>query len=101
MEKLVAILSFTAAVFTMSGCAQLAPLISGEVLLDSSLVEKTIEDGVFEQGGFYVTVECPDPMSGQVGDVRQCLVSDEFGQNTFADVTIQNRQGFMTWQLRD
>lgn len=83
--------SLTASLVTLSGCVQLAPLVSGEVLLDPSLVESTIEDGVMEQGGFSVTDECPTPMRGQVGDVRQCLVSDEFGQNSFADVTIQNR----------
>jgi hypothetical protein len=86
---------------TLSGCAQLAPLVSGEVFLDSDLVEKTIEDGVLEQSGFYVVAECPDPMSGQVGDSRQCILTDELGSIYFVEVRIQNRDGFITWQVQE
>lgn len=83
----------------VSGCSQIGALVSGEVTIDSKLVEKTIEEGVLEQAGFEVSVECPSPMSGQVGDVRQCVVTDEFGQKAFADITIQNRDGYITWMI--
>jgi hypothetical protein len=76
-------------------------LISGDVILDSSLVEENIRDGVREQSGLVIDVECPDPLSGLVGDSRQCIAEDDFGQAYIVDVTIQNRDGYIVWQVRD
>lgn len=90
----------SAAVFSVSGCSTAASFINGDVFLDSSVVEGNIRDEVLEQSGLIVEVECPDPMSGQVGDTRQCLAQDEFGDSYLVDVTIQNREGFVIWEIR-
>ena len=87
-------------VFLLSGCSTAASLISGDVLLDSSIVEENIRDGVLEQSGLVIEVECPDPLSGQVGDTRQCLAQDEFGDSYLVDVTIQNREGYIVWEVQ-
>ena len=90
----------TTSILFLSGCSTAASLISGDVILDSSLVEENIRDGVLEQSGFIIDVECPEPMSGQVGDTRQCLAQDEFGDSYLVDVTIQNREGYIIWQVQ-
>jgi hypothetical protein len=100
LSRFLVALLCTAAVFSVSGCSTAASLINGDVLLDSSIVEGNIRDGVLEQSGLVVEVECPDPMSGQVGDTRQCLAQDEFGDSYLVDVTIQNREGFVIWEIR-
>jgi hypothetical protein len=99
MKKSLLIGATTSIVF-LSGCSTAASLISGDVILDSSVVEENIRDGVLEQSGLVISVECPDPMSGQVGDTRQCLANDEFGNSYLVDVTIQNREGYIIWEVQ-
>ena len=70
------------------------------VTLDVSRVENMIEDGVLDQGGFSVTATCPDPMSGQVGDTRTCQIVDEYGETALVDVTIQNDNGDVVWEVQ-
>jgi hypothetical protein len=84
----------------VTGCSTAASIISGEVVLDSQVIEENIQDEVLKQSGLNVVVECPDPMSGQVGDSRQCLAEDDFGQTYLIDVTIQNRDGYIIWQIQ-
>lgn len=98
--KVSLLIGATASIVFLSGCTTAASLISGEVILDSSVVEKNIRDGVLEQSGLVIDVECPDPMSGQVGDTRQCLAQDEFGGSSLVDVTIQNREGYVIWEVQ-
>ena len=73
--------------------------ISG-VDLDVDRVEQTIEDGVLEQADIYVTATCPDPMAGQVGDTRTCSIEDDYGDVELVDVTIQNDNGDIIWEVR-
>lgn len=68
--------------------------------LDVARVEQTIEDGILEQTDIYVTATCPDPMAGQVGDTRTCSIEDDYGDVELVDVTIQNDQGDIIWQVR-
>lgn len=98
--KLNAVLVGVASVMLLPGCAQVVQSVSG-VTLDSRLIENTIEEGVLDQSGVSVVAECPDSLSGQPGDVRQCLVTDDLGNKALVDITIQNMQGFITWELRD
>lgn len=70
------------------------------VTLDVPRVEKMIEDGILEQGGFSVTADCPNPMSGQVGDTRTCQITDESGVTALVDVTIQNDNGDVVWKVQ-
>ena len=88
------------ATLSLSGCATAASLIKGDVILDTSIVEENIKNEVLSQSGLLIDVECPDPMTGQVGDTRQCLAQDEFGDSYLVDVTIQNREGFVVWEIR-
>ena len=82
----------------LASCSAVAEL-SG-VTLDVSRVETMIEDGVLEQGGFDVVATCPDPLVGEVGDTRTCTIEDEYGDVEFVDVTIQNAEGDVVWQVR-
>lgn len=86
--------------FALSGCTALLATVSGEVILDTQLLEQTIEEGVFDQTGLYAEVACPSMLSGEPGDVRQCTLEDEFGGLYFVDVTIQNREGEIVWEVR-
>jgi hypothetical protein len=70
------------------------------VNLDVARVEQTIEDGVLDQADVSVTATCPDPMTGQVGDMRTCSIEDDYGDTELVDVTIQNDQGDIVWQVR-
>ena len=70
------------------------------VTLDVSRVEQTIEEGVLKQADTSVTATCPDPLSGQVGDTRTCSIEDDYGNTNLVDVTIQNNNGDIVWQVR-
>ena len=80
-------------------CSAVAEL-SG-VTLDVALVEENIEEGVLDQSGVSVVAICPDPLVGEVGDTRTCTIEDEYGDVEFVDVTIQNSEGDIVWQVRD
>ena len=83
---------------TLSACSTVDQITG--VTLDVSRVEQMIEDGVYEQGGFTVTADCPDPMVGQVGDTRTCQIEDEMGTTALVDVTIQNDNGDVVWKVQ-
>ena len=82
----------------LASCSAVAELTG--VTLDVSRVETMIEDGVLEQGGFNVVATCPDPMVGEVGETRTCSIEDEYGDTELVDVTIQNSEGDVVWQVR-
>ena len=84
--------------FALASCSSVDQITG--VNLDSNRVEKMIEDGVLEQGGFTVTATCPDPMYGQVGDTRTCSIVDDSGTTALVDVTIQNQNGDVVWNVR-
>lgn len=99
LKKLTSIL-ISLAVLPTSGCVNVIPSVLGEVVLDTQLIEQTIEQGIWDQAGVAVTAECPSQLSGKPGDVRQCTVEDEFGQISLVDITIQNLNGDITWQVQ-
>ena len=70
--------------------------ISGELTFDSSAVVDSIQESL----GKDVKVECPSLIQGHPGDVRQCILTTEFGTG-IADVTIQSSAGDFTWEVRD
>ncbi len=82
----------------LASCSTVAELTG--VTLDVSRVEEMIEDGVLEQGGFSVVATCPDPMVAKVGETRTCSIEDEYGDTELVDVTIQNSEGDVIWEVR-
>lgn len=86
---------------SLVGCSEVAATFNGEVLLDPSKIEQNIKDGIEEQSGVTVDVECPDPMSAQVGDSRQCVARDDYGNSALVQVTVQNRDGYVIWKVLD
>ncbi len=89
-------------VLPLASCSAVAELtgVSLDVSLDVSRVEAMIEDGVLDQGGISVIATCPDPMVGEVGETRTCSIEDEYGDTELVDVTIQNANGDVVWQVR-
>jgi hypothetical protein len=85
-------------VVPLGSCSAVAELTG--VTLDVSRVEEMLEDGVLEQGGFSVVATCPDPMVGEVGETRTCSIEDEYGNTELVDVTIQNTEGDVVWEVR-
>lgn len=90
-----AIIGITISAIIRSG----ANPLNGEVALDVNLVETTIHDGVLDQSGEEVTVECPSTMAGKPGDTRNCVVTDSVGAVYFAVVTFESSKGDITWML--
>jgi hypothetical protein len=39
-------------------------------------------------------------MVGEVGETRTCSIEDEYGDTELVDVTIQNANGDVVWQVR-
>ena len=84
--------------FVLTSCSTVDQITG--VTLDVSRVEKTIENGVLQQGGFHLTASCPDPLAGQVGDTRTCQIVDDSGTTALVDVTIQNSNGDIVWKVQ-
>jgi Domain of unknown function (DUF4333) len=93
------ILTISAALNGQNLYQYLGSLISGQVTLSASIVEKNIQDTVKKKTGLTVSVTCPDPLQGKVGDTRQCTVDEPLGLTELVDVTIQNTNGAFTWQI--
>ena len=87
------------ALLNLTACAEVEAVLNGEVILNPSLVEKGIEDGIYEQSGINVIAECPDPLSAAVGETRTCLVSYS-GFNQKVDIIVQNSEGYFIWEVR-
>ena len=95
MKALIAIL----VLFTLIGCAEVEAVLSGEVALDVNRVENGIKDGIYDQSGVDVSVECPDPLSAEVGETRTCLIRYS-GLTEMVDITVQNTDGYFIWEVR-
>lgn len=69
----------------------------GAVELDPAIVEHEVEQGYREYGDM-VAVDCPDPSIAPVGGTVQC--SATYGDGTVAEVviTVENTQGWFSWQ---
>ena len=73
--------------------------LNGEVALDVNVIETTIHDGVLEQSGEEVSVECPSTMAGKPGETRNCVVTDSTGAVYFVVVTFESSKGDISWKL--
>lgn len=89
------------AALALAGCSEVTAVMNGEVPLDSARIEAQIEDEVSAQIGGPVTVECPDPLSAEVGQTRQCVIEDSYGTTALVDITVQNSDGYITWEVRE
>jgi Cadherin-like beta sandwich domain len=68
------------------------------VLLDRAVVEKTVQTGVLNQTGVLVAPQCPDPLYGKVGQVKQCFF--KYGtQGYLVDITFQDLAGNIIWRV--
>lgn len=85
--------------FSLLGCAEIETVLNGEVLLDVNRVENEIKDGIYDQSGIDVSVECPDPLSAEVGESRTCLIRYS-GLTELVDITVQNTDGYVIWEVR-
>jgi hypothetical protein len=99
-SRALGVLTAATITFLLGGCSSATAVLNGEVILDSGLIETEIESGVLNQSGISVTADCPDPMSGKVGDVRQCVIEDDFGTVAIVRVTIQNTDGYIVWEVQ-
>jgi hypothetical protein len=72
------------------------PEITGTTL-DSAIVEQLIvEDAASE--GYEIAVECPAVMIGKPGDSWICEASDEWGFSGPVEVTLEDNEGWVTWE---
>lgn len=99
-RSLMALAASYLCVTVLSGCATLlagglTPL--GQVTLDTPRVEKEIADGIYEQLGVPVVVDCPDLMQGAPGDVRNCIATADDGSTVRVSVSIESIAGDITW----
>lgn len=75
-------------------------LALGPSSIDAAKVEHEIVSGVEEQSGIAVTVDCPDGVDIEVGKTFHCVVEKVgSGGRALADVTIENEDGDVTWQV--
>ncbi|MEU7060032.1 DUF4333 domain-containing protein [Streptomyces sp. NPDC046197] len=69
------------------------------VSMDTSAVQRQIEQGVQQQTGTAVTVQCPSSVTVRTGESFQCVVTAQDGSTAMATVTVQNSQGEFVWRL--
>lgn len=79
-------------------CALLTGCSSAQI--DSQRVERQIKRWAEKNSGpnTQVTVECPSDIDVEPGREFHCIVSDQRGQSIGVTVTIENRDGYVTWQ---
>jgi len=92
------LISYSLFTLLLTSCAAVDSITG--VTLDSGKVETMIEDGVLVQSDISVTATCPDPLSGQVGDTRTCSIVDDYGTVALVDITIQNSNGDIVWEVQ-
>jgi hypothetical protein len=69
--------------------------------LDADKLELEVGRGIEEQTGIQVeSVDCPDDVQIQAGDTFTCTVTAEDGSTAPVDVTQQDDEGNVTWEIR-
>jgi hypothetical protein len=72
----------------------------GNVQLDEPRVEEQIRSELSTQLGVEVEeVDCPSDPSMQVGSSFRCLATGADGSTAFVTVSVQDKNGFITWEL--
>ena len=67
--------------------------------LDVGRLEGTVADGITEQTGTGIqSVDCPDEVAMEVGNVFECSVTDEHGKTGAVQIT-QGDDGGIRWKL--
>lgn len=67
--------------------------------VDIAGVEQQIRDGVKDQSGTNVTVDCPDSIDWDTGGEFHCIVEDNQGNRATATVSMENDDGEITWRI--
>lgn len=67
--------------------------------LDIRVIESSIRDGIQEQLGIVVSVECPPAPSAEPGSTFTCVATGSSGTNSLVDVTVQDRTGYVVWRV--
>lgn len=69
--------------------------------LDIDRIEQEIATGIEEQTGIAVTsVECPEDVEAEAGNNFTCTVTAEDGDTASVDVTQEDDEGNVRWNLR-
>lgn len=69
--------------------------------LDTGAIETDISGGIERQTGIAVrSVDCPDDVDVEAGDKFTCTVTAEDGSTAAVDVTQEDDEGNVRWQLR-
>jgi len=71
----------------------------GAGTIDPTKLDATIVSGIHDQSGQTVTVDCPDGQAMTKGNTFSCVATDAAGQNHVVNVTVQNDQGDVVWQV--
>jgi hypothetical protein len=96
---LIAALSILAALNHQTLFGYVSGIVTGQVTIDNGKLTREITKSIKDQTGVDVTVSCPSPFVGRVGDTRQCTYESPLGPG-FIDVRIQSTNGDITWQLK-
>jgi invasion protein IalB len=84
-------------VLTLAAAALLATACSSSIDVDS--LEQQVQSGLAEQLGGTWTVQCPDSMEVQAGLTANCMATNEDGQSLNVDITQEDDQGTVSWQV--
>ncbi len=91
-------LSILAALNGQTLFAYVSGIVTGQVTIDTGKLTNNITKGIKDQTGVDVSVTCPTPFLGHVGDTRQCTYTSVMGPG-FIDVRIQSTNADVTWQV--
>lgn len=80
--------------------ATLALIPSFGVVVDSPLVERSIERAILRQTGESVDVQCAGFLLVTPGDDFQCSGTTDDGSDFIIDITLQNDSGDIVWEVR-
>ena len=66
---------------------------------DIPLIETQIGNGILEQTGYDVEVDCPDTIDWKAGGSFGCFATDETGDQVRVTVYMENDEGDITWAV--
>jgi hypothetical protein len=90
MKRIIALASIAATALLVSAC-------SSSIDVDS--LEQQVQTGLAEQLGGTWTVQCPDSMEVQAGLTANCMATNEAGESLNVDITQEDDQGTVSWQV--
>lgn len=75
-------------------------MITNGTVLERAKLQSDIAQWVRQKTGSAVTVNCPQDPSMSPGSKWDCLLTAPDGSTAVADVTVQDRQGDVIWQVQ-